>query len=211
MRHSILLVAVCVSAVTFWALPALAQYVALSKLPKSYLDRTQQVRFHGELVKEMPTYPKHPNERVRGWYGEMVGLNGQGQPQRLDMIYRTAHGLVRYQAEARDFWHTPAQTITKGHGDCDDYANLYLVSASLAGFGLEHLWLVAGYHYGRRGRIGHAVAIVSLDNGEARVLDNLYGRVIPDEQHKAFKPVYAINWEAQMAFMAVNSKFAGGF
>ena len=211
MRHPILLAAVCLTAVTSWALPALAQYVALSKLPKSYLDRTQQVRFHSELMMEMPSYPKHPNERVRGWHGRMVGLNGQGQPQRLDVIYRTAHGLVRYQAEARDYWHTPAQTITKGHGDCDDYANLYLVSASLAGFSLEDLWLVAGYHYGRRGRIGHAVAIVSLDNGGARVLDNLYGRVIPDDQHKAFKPVYAINWEAQMAFMAVNSKFAGGF
>ena len=211
MRQLFRLTAPLLAALVLSSAPAAAQYVAVSKLPPSYLDKTQQEDFHARLLQEAGSYPSHPDERVRGWHDSMVGAKAKKQSHRLDEAYSVAHRLVRYQAEARDTWQTPAESITRGHGDCDDYANLYLTSASLAGVGLDKLWLVAGYHYGPRGRIGHAVAIVELDNNEVRVLDNLYGRVIPEKQHTAFKPVYAINWEKQSAFMAVNSKFAGGF
>ena len=84
MKKIISLATSLLAVVALTTMPAAGQYVAVSKLPPSYLDKTQQVDFHNRLVKEYGSYPSHPDERVRGWHDSMVGAKAQKKPHRLD-------------------------------------------------------------------------------------------------------------------------------
>ena len=188
--------------------PAAAKYQVLGKAPDSYLDQTQQVQFHRRLMQEYGAYQKHKSARVRAWYGELSGTKPAEEFALLAHVYRLAHRYVVYEQEREDIWYTAGETISRGYGDCDDYANLYITSATLLGYDLSRLWLVAGYFYGRHGKIGHAIAVVDGKSGEQWVLDNLYQRVVPEDKHKLFKPVYSINIERQAVFIQINTQFS---
>lgn len=188
--------------------PADAKYLVLGKAPESYLDQTQQVKFHKRLMQEYDSYHKHKSAKVRTWYGELSGADTAEEFALLAHVYRLAHQYVVYEEERDDIWYTAAETISRGHGDCDDYANLYITSATLLGYDLSRLWLVAGYFHGRHGKIGHAIAVVDGKNDEQWVLDNIYKRVVTEDKHKLFKPVYSINIERQAVFIQINTQFS---
>lgn len=188
--------------------PVAAKYQVLGKAPASYLDQTQQAVFHRRLMQEYKTYPKHKSARVRAWYDELSQTKTAEELALLKNVYRLAHRYVRYKAEREDVWYTAGETIPRGYGDCDDYANLYITSAMLLGYDLDRLWLVAGHFSGRYGKVGHAIAVVDGENGEQWVLDNLYKRVVPEDTHKLFKPVYSINIERQAVFIQINTQLS---
>ncbi len=191
--------------------PALAKYVVLSKAPKSFLNKTQQVQFHHRWLQEYHSYNKNKSKRVRNWYTNLISKKSTNSLAELKSLYALAERMVKYKAERTDYWSTPGETIARGYGDCDDYAHVYLTSAALLGYDQRDLWLVAGTFYGRYGPVGHAVAVVETKEGEQYVLDNLYQRVISEEKHHSFKPSYEINMEEQAAFVSVNTQFHDAF
>jgi predicted transglutaminase-like cysteine proteinase len=188
--------------------PAGAKYQVLGRAPDTYLDQTQQAEFHRRLMQEYGTYQKHKSAKVRAWFGELSQTNTTEELALLQNVYNLAHRYVVYKEEREDVWYTVGETIPRGYGDCDDYANLYITSAMLLGYDLSRLWLVAGHFYGRYGKIGHAIAVVDGKSGEQWVLDNLYNRVVPEDKHKLFKPVYSINIERQAVFIQINTQFS---
>ncbi len=191
---------------------ALARYVVISKMPPSYADKTQQRQFHNRVLKEYRGYQKHKSAQVRGWQAHVTSIKGQDQEAQLKALYKNAHGLVQYRTERKDVWSTPGETISRGYGDCDDYAHIYIVAAALLGFDYEHLWLMAGLvSAGGSKPIGHAIAVVETRDGRQFVLDNLYGRVVPESEHKRFKPVYSINIGNQVFYAQINSALAEAF
>jgi predicted transglutaminase-like cysteine proteinase len=188
--------------------PAGAKYLVLGKAPESYLNQTQQAEFHRRLMQEYGSYQKHKSAKVRTWYGELSQTNTAEELALLQNVYKLAHRYVVYKEERDDVWYTAGETIPRGYGDCDDYANLYITSAMLLGYDLNRLWLVAGYFHGRYGKIGHAIAVVDGTTDEQWVLDNLYKRVVTEDKHKLFKPVYSINIERQAVFIQINTQFS---
>lgn len=188
--------------------PAGAKYLVLSKAPESYLNQTQQAEFHRRLMQEYGSYQKHKSAEVRAWFGELSQTDTAEELALLKNVYKLAHRYVVYEEEREDIWYTAGETISRGYGDCDDYANLYITSAMLLGYDLSRLWLVAGYFHGRYGKIGHAIAVVDGKNDEQWVLDNLYKRVVTEDKHKLFKPVYSINIERQAVFIQINTQFS---
>ena len=195
---------ICITAIS----PAGAKYLVLSKAPESYLNQTQQAEFHRRLMQEYGSYQKHKSAKVRTWYGELSQTDTAEELALLKNVYKLAHRYVVYEEEREDIWYTAGETISRGYGDCDDYANLYITSAMLLGYDLSRLWLVAGYFHGRYGKIGHAIAVVDGKNDEQWVLDNLYKRVVTEDKHKLFKPVYSINIERQAVFIQINTQFS---
>ncbi len=190
---------------------AQAKYVTLSKAPKSFLNKTQQVQFHHRWLHEYHSYDKNKSKRVRNWYSALMSEKSTDSLAELKSLYGLAGRMVKYKSERTDYWSTPGETIARGYGDCDDYAHVYLTSASLLGYDMKDLWLVAGTFYGRYGPVGHAIAVIETKEGKQYVLDNLYQRVISEEKHHSFKPSYEINMEAQAAFVSVNTQFHDAF
>ena len=188
-----------------------AKYVTISKAPKSFLNKTQQSQFHYRWLKEYHSYDRHHSKRVRNWYQSLMSKKSSDTVKELKSLYALAGRNVKYKTERKDYWSTPGETIARGFGDCDDYAHVYLTSAALLGHDQRDLWMVAGVFHGRYGPVGHAVAIVETKSGEQYVLDNLYQRVISEEQHHNFKPTYEINMEEQAAFVSVNTQYHDAF
>lgn len=92
--------------------------------------------------------------------------------QQLTRINERVNRRIQYQEDQADHWQTPAETLGRGAGDCEDYAILKLAEVLRLGFNEDDVRLV----YCRRqlGRITqtHMVLEVWVE-GEAWVLDNL--------------------------------------
>jgi len=189
-----------------------ARYEVIYKLPDSFANKTQQRQYYSRVLKEYRGYAKHKSANVREWRAFLQSINGQPQEVQMKAFYKQTHGLVRYQAERGDVWSTPGETIARGFGDCDDYAHIYIMSAYLTGFDIEKIWMVAGkVSAGVSKPIGHAIAVIEINDGRQFVLDNLYGRVVSESEHKRFKPVYSINAGQQLFYAQVNTALEEAF
>ena len=190
-----------------------ARYEVVFKLPKSYANKTQQRQFHSRVRREYSAgYQNHKSQQVRGWHANSRGLRKQDSETQLKAIYKQALTLVKYRAERKDVWSTPGETISRGFGDCDDYAHIFIVASHVAGFDLEKTWMVAGLVSAGGSRpIGHAIAVIGTNDGRQFVMDNLYGRVVSESEHKRFKPVYSINIGSQIFYAQVNTALAEAF
>lgn len=88
-----------------------------------------------------------------------------------------------------DYWASPAETLRKGAGDCEDLAILKWAMLVALGLDPEGLRLDIGVDTNRRQ--GHAVLVADAD-GARLVLDNLADAVRPDTERKGFQPLYAL-------------------
>jgi len=193
------------------SLPAKAEYKVLFKAPKGYINKTQQFKYRARLRKEIRNYDSHEVKNVRSWHDVVMQSKATDERKRLGAIYSASHKYVRYKTERVDIWYTPAESIKRGIGDCDDFANMYVTAAYLSGSDPVGMWLVAGHTYIRSKKVGHAIAVIEGADGNQYVLDNTYGRVVLEKDHKNFKPVYSINIEKQAAYMQVNTAFKDAF
>lgn len=158
----------------------------------------QQEDFHHRAAEEIGNYDHSRSKSVRGWRAYLRSLEDEQQDAQLKAIYKNALGLVDYRHERKDFWSTAGETISRGYGDCDDYAHVFLTAAGLVDFDLTTAWFIAGFvSAGGSKPQGHAIAVIATYDGRQFVLDNLYGYVVPEKDHKYFKPVYAINMGEQ--------------
>ncbi len=189
------------------------RYEAIFQLPPSYADKTQQRQFHSRVRKEYTRgYQNHKSAQVRGWHAHAKGLRKQSPEAQLKAIYKNALTLVKYRAERKDVWSTPDETIPRGFGDCDDYAHMFIVASYVAGFDLEKTWMMAGWVKAGGSRpVGHAITVIGTNDGRQFVMDNLYGRVVPESEHRFFKPVYSINIGSQIFYAQVNTALAEAF
>jgi predicted transglutaminase-like cysteine proteinase len=113
--------------------------------------------------------------------------------KQLQKIFAVTKAGMKYQVARTDVWSTAGEALARGWGDCDDFVATYLTAAAILGYRKNGLWFVVGYVNTRRGRIGHAIAIIVLDDGGAYILDNRAQRVIPMSDYFLLDPVYGIN------------------
>lgn len=91
-----------------------------------------------------------------------------------------------------DYWATPAETLKKKAGDCEDVAIGKLWNLKLAGYpasSLELYYIIIDQP-GDSERLGHMVAVVQGKFGTRYVLDNLLDNVLPYEQAYAQQHYY---------------------
>ncbi len=171
-----------------------ADYRKLLKAPVGFLEKTQYMEVRERTIREFSLgYDKHPSPRVRVWYKDMFYISKANQLLQLKQIFSITNLRIEYRTERTDHWATVGESIARGYGDCDDFVAAYLTAAVALGYKKNGLWWVVGYVNSRRGRIGHAIAIIVLDDGSAHILDNRAWRVIPMSEYFLLDPVYGIN------------------
>jgi predicted transglutaminase-like cysteine proteinase len=114
--------------------------------------------------------------------------------RKLDAINRAVNHLVRYLPDdgdggSGDIWASPAETLARGAGDCEDYAILKMSALKQAGVPMEDMSVVVVRDIRRN--LYHAVLSVMTDDGYF-ILDNLSGKVMPDRWLHTYTPLYSV-------------------
>ena len=171
-----------------------ADYRKVLKAPDGYFKKTQYPLLRERAIREFNIgYDKHPSPRVRAWHRDVLSISNADQRKQLEHIFAVTNAHIKYQKERADHWATAGESLARGYGDCDDFVAAYLTAAVLLGYQENGLWWVVGYVNSRRGRIGHAIALIVLDDGSGHILDNRARRVIPMSDYFLLDPVYGIN------------------
>jgi predicted transglutaminase-like cysteine proteinase len=90
----------------------------------------------------------------------------------------------------RDHWARPAETLSNGKGDCEDFAILKMAALKAAGVPTENMTLVVLRD--TRRNLFHAVLSVSTDRGQL-VLDNLRDDVPRDTALRDYQALYSMS------------------
>ena len=90
-----------------------------------------------------------------------------------------------------DYWATPTQSLTRGTGDCEDYALAKYFSLQQLGFTDNDMRLVILKD--TRKNVLHAILVINNPNGGNYVLDNQNQSVMMDSQIAYYNPIYSIN------------------
>lgn len=94
---------------------------------------------------------------------------------------------IRYQADQADVWSTPAETLWRGSGDCEDFA--ILKRSILMGLGVPDEKLF--FTIVKIPSVGHhAVLVVDTEEGFL-VLDCFNTLSLPDKDVREYTPMFS--------------------
>jgi predicted transglutaminase-like cysteine proteinase len=112
--------------------------------------------------------------------------------EKLSMINERVNKDIQFQTdidnwEAIDYWATPVETLTKGAGDCEDYALLKYFSLLIAGVDQTKLKFL----YGRTNISAHMVLVYyECSLCDPLVLDNLTDDIKPLTARIDITPIF---------------------
>ena len=118
-------------------------------------------------------------------------LRGQDTIAKLEAVNSYINAHVRFvddrvQFGVTDRWMTASETLSRGRGDCEDYAIAKRAMLRAAGFADRDLYLVVLKDLTRRA--DHAVLVVRAA-GRFLVLDNGTNRIVDSSDVRDYKPV----------------------
>jgi predicted transglutaminase-like cysteine proteinase len=113
----------------------------------------------------------------------------------INLAIRPVSDLAQYGQI--DVWASPLATLTRGGGDCEDYAIAKFVALRRAGIAPDDLRIVI-MHDTLRGE-DHAVAAARLD-GHWLTLDNRRMAMIEDSDIRNYRPTFVINQTGVMRY-----------
>ena len=120
-----------------------------------------------------------------------TALQDEAEVDRLESINAYVNAHVRFVDDwaddgSADRWSAAGETLSRGRGDCEDYALAKLAMARRAGFADKDLYLVVLKDLVRRA--DHAVLVVRSE-GRFLVLDNGTDRIVDSDQVRDYRPV----------------------
>ncbi len=120
-----------------------------------------------------------------------AGLRGQDILAKLDAVNSYVNARVRFVDDrvpfgVADRWMTPGETLSRGRGDCEDFALAKRAMLRAAGVAEDDLYLVVLKDLSRRA--DHAVLVVRAA-GRFLVLDNGTNRIVDSEDVPDYRPV----------------------
>jgi predicted transglutaminase-like cysteine proteinase len=113
----------------------------------------------------------------------------------LNLAIRPASDLAQYGEI--DVWTPPLATLTKGGGDCEDYAIAKFVALRQAGVSPDDLRIVIMHDTLRNE--DHAVAAARLD-GHWLTLDNRRMALVEDSNVRNYRPTFVIDQHGVMRY-----------
>lgn len=120
---------------------------------------------------------------------------GAALPDRIRRVNEIVNGTIRYRSDQSlygtlDHWATPAETMERASGDCEDLAILKMTALIRAGVPASSLSLVV-LRDNRRG-VFHAVLAATTASG-TYILDNAPARVAMDVDLPDYQPLYSLS------------------
>lgn len=108
----------------------------------------------------------------------LQGLRSHSTLQQLRDVNARINRVIHYHTDVTDTWQTPAEVLSCGRGDCEDYAIAKFYALKALGWDEVNLRIMYVKQHDRRGRqpIAHMVLHARADH-QWWVLDNL-GRSI---------------------------------
>lgn len=135
------------------------------------------------------------------------------EEQRLTLVNRYINQRIAFHADQdawgqADYWASPLESLTKGRGDCEDYAiakYFSLVSAGVAESRLRMVYVRAMLDGKPESHM--VLAYYAQPQGVPLILDNLQGEVKPASQRPDLAPVFSFN--AEGLWKGVGQRSAG--
>ena len=120
-----------------------------------------------------------------------ASLRGRSELDRVEAVNRYVNGRVQFVDDSRqygrnDMWAAASDTLSRGRGDCEDYAIAKLQMLRAAGFSDRDLYLVIAKDLVRRA--DHALLVVRA-GGRMLVLDNGTNLIVDAEEARDYRPV----------------------
>ena len=134
-----------------------------------------------------------------------ANLRGEDIVTKLEAVNGYVNARVRFvddrvQFGVADRWLAPSETLTRGRGDCEDFALAKRAMLRAAGVSENDLYLVVLKDLGRRA--DHAVLVVRAA-GRFLVLDNGTDRIVDSSDVQDYKPM--------LTFAANGRSFTHGY
>ena len=132
------------------------------------------------------------NARIGGTAGRFAASLSDLDPiERLEAVNRYVNRRVTFTDDSRQFgradvWSAAADTLSRGRGDCEDYAIAKLQMLRRAGISDRDLYLVIVKDL--VSRADHAVLVVRAA-GHMYVLDNGTERLLDSEEIRDYRPI----------------------
>lgn len=148
---------------------------------------------HSSLDRRWRKAANGPVGATSGAYA--AALSGRSPIARLEAVNHYVNSRVRFVDDIRqygvsDLWTSAADTLSRGRGDCEDYAIAKLQLLRRAGFAEKDLYLVILHDALRRA--DHAV-LVARAEGRMLVLDNGTDRLIDSYEMPDYRPIFTFS------------------
>ena len=147
-------------------------------------------------------YGPDAEERGEAWREHLVELDSATVREQLASVNQFFNQRVRWQMDSdiydvEDFWATPAETLGRGTGDCEDftiakYASLRHLGVPATQLRLTYVQLKVT---STQSQAHMVLAWYEKPNTTPLILDNANPRILPASERKDLKPVFSFNSE----------------
>lgn len=148
------------------------------------------------LQKTQEKYGQEARMRLVHWE-EIIRNDGISDREKLETINSFFNKKIVFANDmdlygVKDYWATPVEFISRGAGDCEDYAIAKYFSLKMMGIGEEKLRIA--YVKALQQNIFHMVMLYYSNPGaEPLILDNLVDAIKPASERRDLLPIFTFN------------------
>lgn len=135
--------------------------------------------------------------RLDSWHNLIKHGQGLDEQQKLEQVNRFINRALTYASDqqvwqSKDYWATPSEALSRGQGDCEDYAIAKFFGLTQMGIPSERLRLT--YVKDLKHNQAHMVlAYYAPGTSQPQLLDSLQDSIEPASARRDLLPVYAFN------------------
>jgi predicted transglutaminase-like cysteine proteinase len=142
--------------------------------------------------------------RITSWHNLLDNSSGDDERTQLERVNHFINRSVSFVSDQQawgteDYWATPAQTLSLGQGDCEDFAIAKYFSLVRMGVPSEKLRLTSVKAL-KQNQAHMVLAYYPSASAQPLILDNLDPRIRPSSERSDLLPVYSFN--SQGVFLA---------
>lgn len=159
-------------------------------------------------------------DAVKDWNDALILFQSETEQKKLKNVNEYFNRKLIFESDLKvwgqeDYWATPIEALTKGRGDCEDFAIAKYFSLKLSGVPVSKLRITYV-----KARIGGADSNVtqahmvltyySTPDAEPLILDNLISEIRPASRRTDLVPIFSFNSEGIWAAGAGTPQSGGG-
>jgi predicted transglutaminase-like cysteine proteinase len=152
-----------------------------------------------------------PGIRLANYHGLMDASKDLPRTMQIKAVNSFFNHNIGYKSDREawgrdDYWATPLETMTRGVGDCEDFAIAKYYALAKLGVPADQMRIT--YVKSSGFSEAHMVLAVYPGKGEPLILDNMVDRLAPLSQRTDLSPVYSFN--GQGLYLPSSKTLLGG-